>query len=89
MREWEMFFNFCIFFFSLGGLVLFAFVIVKKIVWDYNEKEAVEDAEWILKNHCNESRSCTDCDRFLNDKGCCKYQFYTPWQWDREGEKKP
>ena len=76
-----MFDNFYIMFFSIGILVLMALFIVKYLIDDYTESDALDNAEMIIQDYCTGNKNCLDCDKYIKEVGYCKYQYYSPMRW--------
>lgn len=85
MTDWQMFQEFTVTFFSLCGLVILAYIIVRYFRFDFTEHDALEDAEFLISDYCNQEKNCEDCKKFLKDEGECKYYHYPPWKWKGKG----
>lgn len=82
--EWDLFLHFFIEFMAISFLIVMALIVTRCIIGDFNEEESVSEAEWLIIDHCNSMKECKECDKFMEDRQCCRYQWYKPWEWRKE-----
>lgn len=75
----------CITFCAFVGLFVLSVMVARFIDKDLTEIEAVDDAEWIIIDHCNSMKKCEDCDKYIkNEEEVCRYKCYSPWEWRKD-----
>lgn len=81
MSSWQMFEEFAITFFSIVGIIVIVYLIVKKASRETIEMEGLPDAEWLIRDYCNSQKNCNNCKRYNQLSKRCMYQDTIPGKW--------
>lgn len=66
---------------SMLLIVLAALIITIALTAGWNEKESLDEAEWLISEFCNSNMTCHECYKFSRPDNTCKYKMCIPGKW--------